>query len=76
MIYTIGNWYSGFSPVAFLSSVFLEANPKPAETSGKNFPADFTGLWITSPQRFMKCEDMLDKVNFRSDISRLARTRA
>lgn len=49
MIYTIGNWYSGFSPVALLSFVFLEANPKPAETSGKNFPADFTGLWITSP---------------------------
>lgn len=24
----------------------------------------------------MKCEDMLDKVNFRSDISTLSRTRA
>lgn len=30
-----------------LSFVFLEPYRKPTETSGKSFPADFTGLWIT-----------------------------
>lgn len=46
MIYTIGKWYSGCSPVALLEFWgFLEPYPKPNETIGKNLPI---GLWIAS----------------------------